>query len=237
MKLSKKECKKSAETISNQGLKEMLDSARDNVEDWKKSSDINKRMSKGTAWNMFAKDFDVEEVYSTVLKLRLLQEFSEFLPSYLRPKKEFKKPEKKESSIKHEAPIFESDNNSKYYDQCMELLNELLYLKYDRFCQLCYSKMANKNYLMPIHILSKGAYKRLQFVLKNVVWGCDDCHKLYDEGTEKDRATMLLKMETIKKDPELLENLFKLYDNTDKLKFQEVKVKLKKLIAEERENE
>ena len=233
MKLTRKQCRKIAETITNEELNQMFESAKNNIKDWTRISNINKSLTKGTQWNIFAKDFDVNEDYKGIIKLNMVREFGDYIPANLKPYKDFKKPEKKEKQIKHEDPIFEdnSDNNESYYLECMKLLNKLLYIIHGPVCEICNNEFENETYLMASHIISRGSMKRLQFKLENIVWICNPCHKNYDEGTVVEKMKIIDKMRIIKGRPDLIDSLKILYNETPLLKNQNVKENLNMLIG------
>lgn len=85
--MNKKDSKIIAETITNEQLLDMFNNAKENITDWAKISNVNKGMTKGTSWNILAKDFDVNEKYHTISKTNMVREFGEFLPDQLKPKK------------------------------------------------------------------------------------------------------------------------------------------------------
>lgn len=91
-----------AETITNEQLKEMLDRSKENITDWTKVSKVNKGLSKGSAWNILGKDFDVNNNYHILTKTNMITEFGEFLPEELKPKKK----EKVKIIPRHQDPIF-----------------------------------------------------------------------------------------------------------------------------------
>lgn len=82
--------KKIAENITNQQLQDMLNQAKTNIKDWTKVSTVNKGMTKGTAWNILAKDFNVNEKYHILAKINMIREFGEYLPDELKIKKKSK---------------------------------------------------------------------------------------------------------------------------------------------------
>ena len=90
MKLPKKYCKELAETIPNNDLFEMLKKAKENVKDWSVPSRANLGISRGSNWNMFCKDFDVNKDYRPILKYRILEEFGEFISEKYKPSKKSK---------------------------------------------------------------------------------------------------------------------------------------------------
>ncbi len=97
-----KDAKIIADTITNEQLKQMFDAAKVGIKDWTAVSSVNKGMTKGLAWNILAKDFDVNKNYHDLAKINMIREFGEFLPNNLKPKKE-----KKESrKPTHQDPIF-----------------------------------------------------------------------------------------------------------------------------------
>jgi hypothetical protein len=89
-------------TITNAQIFDMLEKAKVNVKDWTKASVANKGLSRGTHWNIFCKDFKIENKYSPILKYRMIQEYGEFLPTELQPPKK----EKRQSKPTHFDPIF-----------------------------------------------------------------------------------------------------------------------------------
>ena len=93
-----------AETITNQQLQDMLDRAKKEITDWTQRSIMNKGLSKGVAWNILEKDFDINTEYRTFSKSSLIREFGAFLPDELKPPK---RPKKKLPPISHQDPIFE----------------------------------------------------------------------------------------------------------------------------------
>lgn len=97
------EAKKIAEKITNEELAEMFDNAKANITDWTKVSVVNKGMSKGSAWNILASDFDIETNYNILAKVNMVREFGEFLPNYLKPVKENKKIN---INVVHQEPRF-----------------------------------------------------------------------------------------------------------------------------------
>lgn len=95
--------KQIAENITNAQLQEMFNRAKVGIIDWTRVSSVNKGMSKGAAWNVLAKDFDINHSYHIMAKINMVREFGEFLPDELKPK--IKKREK--INIIHQNPIFD----------------------------------------------------------------------------------------------------------------------------------
>lgn len=96
--MNKNSAKKIAETITNEQLLEMFDTAKSFISDWSKISTINKGMTKGTAWNILASDFNVKIYYNTIIKTNMIREFGEFLPKEL-------KIEKKVKIVNYQLPV------------------------------------------------------------------------------------------------------------------------------------
>lgn len=92
-----------AEKISNEQIKEMFDRAKEGIKDWRVVSDCNKGITKGTAWNILAKDFDINDNYTNLAKTNFIREFGKYLPNDLKPKKKEVKPTKPPV---HQDPIF-----------------------------------------------------------------------------------------------------------------------------------
>lgn len=86
--MTNKYAKELAETITNEALAIMLKNAATGVSDWTKPSKANAGISRGSNWNMFCKDFDINKEHSPILKYRMLQEFGDFLAeTYKQPRK------------------------------------------------------------------------------------------------------------------------------------------------------
>ena len=79
-----------AEKITNQQLKEMFDLAQANIKDWQKVSNINKSLTKGTAWNILAVAFKESDSHSLLAKTNMVREFGEFLPDQVKTEKKSK---------------------------------------------------------------------------------------------------------------------------------------------------
>lgn len=96
--MNRNEARKIAETITNEQLQAMFNTAKEMITDWTKVSDVNLGLTKGTSWNILAEDFDVNERYHIMEKTNMVREFGEFLPKELKPKKIF--------TPTHQAPRF-----------------------------------------------------------------------------------------------------------------------------------
>jgi hypothetical protein len=88
--MNKTEAKRLATLLSNVELLSMFDNAKLKITDWTKVSIVNKGMTKGTAWNILAKDFDIEKKYHNLTKVNMIREFGDFLPNYEKPVKKIK---------------------------------------------------------------------------------------------------------------------------------------------------
>lgn len=101
--MNKHYAKQLSDKIDNMQLQEMLDEAKTTIKDWTIASNVNKGISKGIAWNILAKNFDINEWHHPIVKYNLIREFGEYLPEYLKPK-----PKEKSMAIKisHQDPEF-----------------------------------------------------------------------------------------------------------------------------------
>lgn len=94
-----------AETITNQQLTAMFEKAKNSITDWTRTATVNKGMTKGTAWNILAADFDESKDYPTIAKFNMVREFGDFLPWEMRnPRKE--KARFVPKTPVHQNPIF-----------------------------------------------------------------------------------------------------------------------------------
>jgi len=101
--MNNKFAKELSHKITNVEIADMLEKAKTGIKDWTKASRANKGLSRGVHWNMFCKDFKVENECSHILKYRMIQEYGEFLPNGLQPPK---KPRKQHKPPTHFDPIF-----------------------------------------------------------------------------------------------------------------------------------
>jgi len=85
--MKREHAKKIAETISNEQILNMIETAKTKIKNWNKRSIINKGLSKGTAWNILASDFDITKEHHILYKINLIREYGEFLPDEFKPKK------------------------------------------------------------------------------------------------------------------------------------------------------
>ncbi len=81
-----------AETITNQQIQQMFETAKAQISDWTKVSTVNKGMTKGVAWNILASKFDVDAWHHILAKTNMVWEFGEYLPDDLKPLKQSRKP-------------------------------------------------------------------------------------------------------------------------------------------------
>ena len=89
--MNRTNARKIAETITNEQLQQMFETAKNKITDWTKVSNINKGMTKGVAWNILSKDFDMSANYHILAKTNMVREFGEFLPDQAKPKREKRK--------------------------------------------------------------------------------------------------------------------------------------------------
>ncbi len=83
--MNRRDASKIAETITNQELKDMFDVAKAGIKNWSQRSDVNKGMTKGAAWNILHKAFDVNKKIPPLAKKNMVWEFGDFLPKDMRP--------------------------------------------------------------------------------------------------------------------------------------------------------
>jgi len=85
--MNRNDARKIAESITNSDILRMFENAKAKITDWTKISDVNKGMTKGVAWNILAKDFDVNAKHHILAKTNMIREFGEFLPDQIKPLK------------------------------------------------------------------------------------------------------------------------------------------------------
>lgn len=88
--MNRSDSKKIAEGITNEQLQDMLNNAKVSIRDWTKVSIVNKGMTKGSAWNILGKNFNVNSIYHIMAKINMIREFGDFLSENLKPKKKNK---------------------------------------------------------------------------------------------------------------------------------------------------
>ncbi len=101
--MNRSDAKKIAQNITNEQLQEMLNNAKVGVKDWTKVSNCNKGITKGVAWNILAKDFDINYNHHMLAKINMIREFGEFLPEKLKLEKRTRK---KYDNLIHQDPQF-----------------------------------------------------------------------------------------------------------------------------------
>lgn len=89
--MNRPDAKKIAQIITSEQLLEMFNAAKIGVKDWTKVSTVNKGLTKGSAWNVLAQNFDVNVNHHIMAKINMIREFGEFLPEELKIKKENRK--------------------------------------------------------------------------------------------------------------------------------------------------
>lgn len=85
--MNRNDARKIAETITNEQLQQMFETAKAKITDWTKVSNCNLGLTKGVAWNILAKNFDVTANYHILTKTNMVREFGEFLPTNIKPQK------------------------------------------------------------------------------------------------------------------------------------------------------
>lgn len=101
--MNRHDARKIAETITNDQIQRMFDSAKKSIRDWMVVSNVNKGMSKGAAWNILTKAFDINKRIHILAKTNMVREFGEFLPWELRPLKK----QRATRTPVHQDPIFD----------------------------------------------------------------------------------------------------------------------------------
>lgn len=101
--MNRSDSKKIAYSITNEQIAQMFNNAKNNIKDWTKVSNCNKGMTKGTSWNILAKDFDINKNYHILAKINFVREFGDFLPDELKIKKN---KNKNSCDIIHQEPKF-----------------------------------------------------------------------------------------------------------------------------------
>jgi len=104
--MTKKEAVEIAKTVTNGQLEEMFMNAMVDMPYWEDRSDVNKGITKGAAWNIFAKDFNPEGKHANIAKINMIREFGDFLPKEVR----IEKPPKTKLKLKviHQEPNFDN---------------------------------------------------------------------------------------------------------------------------------
>ena len=102
--MNRSQARKIAETITNEQLVGMFKRAKNGITNWEKPSTVNKGCSKGVAWNILVKDFDVNGEHHILAKTNMVREFSEYLPEELKPSKI----KKKTITTTHQNPNFDA---------------------------------------------------------------------------------------------------------------------------------
>lgn len=88
--MTRSQARNIAQIITNEQLKQMFDAAKNGIKDWTVTSICNKGLTKGTAWNILAADFDVEQEHHIMGKTNMVREFGKYLPEELIPVKKVK---------------------------------------------------------------------------------------------------------------------------------------------------
>lgn len=88
--MKRTDARKIAEIITNEQLQQMFEAAKTQIIDWTKVSNVNKGLKKGAAWNILAKNFDLNSTHHILAKTNMIREFGEFLPPELKPQNKIK---------------------------------------------------------------------------------------------------------------------------------------------------
>jgi len=105
-KCSKSEAEHIATIITNQQIYDMFKSAMASIKKWEMTSNVNKSISKGVAWNVLASGFDVKKHYHYLARINMVREFGEYLPPELRRIKAYVKRQPIPSAF-HQDPKFD----------------------------------------------------------------------------------------------------------------------------------
>ena len=128
--MNKKLAKEIAEKITNEELQDMFNAAKIGITDWTVVSNVNKGMSKGSAWNILASDFDVNQKYHPIAKTNMIREFGDFLSESFKPVKKVKV----KINVVHQEPKFSDKLTKEEYEQLKE--------QHEQACKISdYSKM------------------------------------------------------------------------------------------------
>ncbi len=100
--MNKKDARQIAEKITNEELLQMFKNAKEKITDWNEVSVCNKSFDKGAAWNILAKDFDLNYRYHILAKTNMVREFGNYLFDYSKPKKK----QKSKIKLHHQEPNF-----------------------------------------------------------------------------------------------------------------------------------
>jgi hypothetical protein len=101
--MSRSDAKRIAETITQQQLADMFARAKVGITDWEQVSAVNAGMTKGTAWNILYRGFNLEKVPHPLARKNMIWEFGDFLDDALKP---VKKPRQAMPTPHHEDPRF-----------------------------------------------------------------------------------------------------------------------------------
>lgn len=102
--MNKCDARKIAAIITNEQIHEMFNNAKKKITGWNKVSAVNKGITKGTAWNILAKNFNVGGTNHILAKTNMVREFGDYLSTELILKKGSKSNSSKTPA--HQDPIF-----------------------------------------------------------------------------------------------------------------------------------
>lgn len=106
--MNRADAKRIAETVTNDQLKAMFDSAKVGITDWRKPSAVNPCISKGKSWNIMRR-LDVAELKrgrrDMLIIKNMVLEFGDFLDDEIKPAKQ--RASRPAIQVRHEDPVFE----------------------------------------------------------------------------------------------------------------------------------
>lgn len=82
--MTKKECTQVSINITKEQIILMLNNAKKEVVDWTKPSSLNKGMTIGTSWNILTSGILDNYDIPTIIIVKLLREFGDYLPNELK---------------------------------------------------------------------------------------------------------------------------------------------------------
>lgn len=98
--MTRSQAKELAPTVTAEQIKAMLLNAQNGIKDWTKASPLNKGLSLGKAFNIFAA-IEFTDKTHWIVKRNALATFGDYLPGYVKPVKE-----KRVINVYHEEPNF-----------------------------------------------------------------------------------------------------------------------------------
>jgi hypothetical protein len=102
--MNKRDAREIARSITNEEIQEMFDRAKEGITDWTAVSSVNPGLTKGTAWNILASNFDASIRHGELSKKNMIWEFGDYLDGNMKPRKIPKK--RGNITPTHQEPIF-----------------------------------------------------------------------------------------------------------------------------------